>query len=148
MRRTPRAAAAMAVALLLCAAAAHGQASDQASGGGVQAPSELRPLGLPPLSVSSGDGEAKARGSGLPTTIALGGVVGLAVVAGGVVRLVARRKGGFFASLGAGGRAPAGIMEIIGRYPVGRGARVITTSRDLLPDRIFDEVVSRTYGTR
>ncbi|MBD3944085.1 oxidoreductase [Nocardioides ganghwensis] len=34
------------------------------------------------------------------------------------------------------------------RYPVGRGARVITTSRDLLPDRVFDEVVSRTYGTR
>lgn len=34
------------------------------------------------------------------------------------------------------------------RYPVGRGARMITTSRDLLPDRIFDEVVSRTYGTR
>jgi NAD(P)-dependent dehydrogenase (short-subunit alcohol dehydrogenase family) len=34
------------------------------------------------------------------------------------------------------------------RYPVGRGARTITTSRDLLPDRVFDEVVSRTYGTR
>ena len=34
------------------------------------------------------------------------------------------------------------------RYPVGRGARVITTSRDLLPDRVFDEMVSRTYGTR
>jgi NAD(P)-dependent dehydrogenase (short-subunit alcohol dehydrogenase family) len=34
------------------------------------------------------------------------------------------------------------------RYPVGRGARVITTSRDLLPDRVFDEVVSRAYGTR
>lgn len=34
------------------------------------------------------------------------------------------------------------------RYPVGRGARLITTSRDLLPDRVFDEVVSRTYGTR
>ncbi|MCP3423129.1 oxidoreductase [Nocardioides pinisoli] len=34
------------------------------------------------------------------------------------------------------------------RYPVGRGARTITTSRDLLPDRFFDEVVSRTYGTR
>jgi NAD(P)-dependent dehydrogenase (short-subunit alcohol dehydrogenase family) len=34
------------------------------------------------------------------------------------------------------------------RYPVGRGARMITTSRDLLPDRVFDEVVSRTYGTR
>ena len=34
------------------------------------------------------------------------------------------------------------------RYPVGRWARTITTSRDLLPDRVFDEVVSRTYGTR
>lgn len=34
------------------------------------------------------------------------------------------------------------------RYPVGRGARTITTSRDLLPDRVFDEVVSRTFGTR
>ena len=34
------------------------------------------------------------------------------------------------------------------RYPVGKGARTITTSRDLLPDRVFDEVVSRTFGTR
>lgn len=33
-------------------------------------------------------------------------------------------------------------------YPVGKGARMITTSRDLLPDRVFDEVVSRTFGTR
>ncbi len=34
------------------------------------------------------------------------------------------------------------------RYPVGKGARIITTSRDLLPDRVFDEMVSRTFGTR
>jgi len=34
------------------------------------------------------------------------------------------------------------------RYPVGRGARVITTSRDLLPDRVFDAVVGRMYGSR
>jgi NAD(P)-dependent dehydrogenase (short-subunit alcohol dehydrogenase family) len=34
------------------------------------------------------------------------------------------------------------------RYPVGRGARLITTSRDLLPDRIFDAVVGRIYGSR
>jgi NAD(P)-dependent dehydrogenase (short-subunit alcohol dehydrogenase family) len=34
------------------------------------------------------------------------------------------------------------------RYPVGKGARMITTGRDLLPDRVFDEVVSRAYGTR
>ncbi|MDZ5660658.1 oxidoreductase [Nocardioides sp. S-58] len=34
------------------------------------------------------------------------------------------------------------------RYPVGKGARLITTSRDLLPDRVFDQVVGRTFGVR
>lgn len=34
------------------------------------------------------------------------------------------------------------------RYPVGRGARMITTSRDLAPDRIYDQVVSRVFGSR
>jgi NAD(P)-dependent dehydrogenase (short-subunit alcohol dehydrogenase family) len=34
------------------------------------------------------------------------------------------------------------------RYPVGRGARMITGSRDHLPDRFFDQVVSRMYGAR
>jgi NAD(P)-dependent dehydrogenase (short-subunit alcohol dehydrogenase family) len=34
------------------------------------------------------------------------------------------------------------------RYPVGRGARMITGSRDHLPDRFFDQVVSRMYGSR
>ncbi len=34
------------------------------------------------------------------------------------------------------------------RYPVGKGARAITVSRDLTPDRIYDQVVSRIFGTR
>ena len=34
------------------------------------------------------------------------------------------------------------------RYPVGKGARAITLSRDLTPDRIYDQVVSRIFGTR
>jgi NAD(P)-dependent dehydrogenase (short-subunit alcohol dehydrogenase family) len=34
------------------------------------------------------------------------------------------------------------------RYPVGRGARIITSSRDHLPDRVMDQVVSRMYGSR
>jgi NAD(P)-dependent dehydrogenase (short-subunit alcohol dehydrogenase family) len=34
------------------------------------------------------------------------------------------------------------------RYPVGRGARMITSSRDHLPDRVFDGVISRMYGSR
>jgi len=34
------------------------------------------------------------------------------------------------------------------RYPVGKGARAITLSRDLTPDRLYDGVVSRIFGTR
>ncbi|HEY0904618.1 MAG TPA: oxidoreductase [Marmoricola sp.] len=34
------------------------------------------------------------------------------------------------------------------RYPVGRGARMVTAGRDHLPDRVFDQVVSRLYGAR
>lgn len=34
------------------------------------------------------------------------------------------------------------------RYPVGRGARMVTGSRDHLPDRLYDQVVSRLYGSR
>lgn len=34
------------------------------------------------------------------------------------------------------------------RYPVGWGARIITSSRDHTPDAVFDQVVSRMYGVR
>ena len=34
------------------------------------------------------------------------------------------------------------------RYPVGRGAGMITTSRDHTPDAVFDQVISRLYGSR
>jgi len=34
------------------------------------------------------------------------------------------------------------------RYPVGRGAGLITMSRDHTPDAIFDQVISRMYGSR
>jgi hypothetical protein len=34
------------------------------------------------------------------------------------------------------------------RYPVGRGARLITLSRDYTPDAIFDQMISRMYGSR
>jgi NAD(P)-dependent dehydrogenase (short-subunit alcohol dehydrogenase family) len=42
----------------------------------------------------------------------------------------------------------ATVQHPAARYPVGKGARMITTSRDLTPDRIFDQVVSRVFGTR
>ena len=45
-------------------------------------------------------------------------------------------------------RKAATVRRPAARYPVGRGARMITGSRDHLPDRVFDQVVSRLYGSR
>lgn len=42
----------------------------------------------------------------------------------------------------------ATVRRPAARYPVGRGARAVTRGRDLLPDAVFDQIVSRTYGSR
>ena len=34
------------------------------------------------------------------------------------------------------------------RYPVGKGARIATKGRDYLPDAAFDQIISRTFGSR
>lgn len=88
----------------------------------------------------------KAPGSGawmLQTGLSLGAVVALAAGAGWVVRSMARRNGGLRSALGAGGRAPAGILEILGRYPVSRGATLILLKLDR---RIL--LLSQTSGGR
>jgi hypothetical protein len=61
---------------------------------------------------------------------ALAGVVGLIVAAGVAVQAAARNRGGIRAALGAGGRSPAGLLEIIGRYPVTRGATLVLLRLD------------------
>lgn len=79
-------------------------------------------------------GAADAGAAGKPwfgrTMLALGGVLALALVSGAIARRLARGQGGLRASLGAGGRAPAGIMEILGRYPVGRGSTLVLLKLD------------------
>lgn len=42
----------------------------------------------------------------------------------------------------------ATVKRPAARYPVGRGARVVTSARDHLPDAVFDQIISRAYGTR
>lgn len=96
---------------------------------------ELRPLGAPGRALPKGPaGAAKPQVSGsawiLQTSISLGAVIALALAAGWVLRSLARKNGGLRASLGAGGRAPAGVLEILGRYPVGRGATLVLLKLD------------------
>jgi hypothetical protein len=106
--------------------AAHAGAADAAQ-------TESRPLPAPKAPSESAPLAAKGNGvsAGMVQTIAsLAGVVALIVVLGVTVRLVSRRGGGLMAALGAGGRAPSGILEVLGRYPVGRGSMLILLKLD------------------
>jgi flagellar biogenesis protein FliO len=82
------------------------------------------------LPLRSSSPESKVGGSTLQTVAALGGVITVILIAGVVVKRVARRGGGLLGALGPGGRAPSGLMEILGRYPVGRGATLVLLKVD------------------
>ena len=57
-------------------------------------------------------------------------VLALIMIVAMVVRAVARRQGGLRAALGAGGRAPGGLLEVLGRFPVGRGQTLVLLKLD------------------
>lgn len=48
-------------------------------------------------------------------------VVGLILVLAAAARFLSRRSGSVAAMMGPGGRAPSGVIEVLARYPVGRG---------------------------
>ena len=48
-------------------------------------------------------------------------VIGLILVLAAAARFVSRRSGSLAATLGPGGRAPSGVLEVLARYPVARG---------------------------
>lgn len=102
-------------------------AIDQATPADVWVPptSESMPLGLPePVASSSGDNASGETGKSLPagtlrTTLALGGVLLLIFALAWGFKRVARLSGGLAGQVGAGGRAPAGLVEVLARYPMG-----------------------------
>ncbi|MGE4151726.1 MAG: flagellar biosynthetic protein FliO [Phycisphaerales bacterium] len=80
--------------------------------------------------------EAKSSGglgltSGASRTVgALAAVVGLILVVRWFVRRMSQRVGGLAGQLGAGGRAPSGVLEVLGRYPVGKGQSLVLLRLD------------------
>lgn len=66
----------------------------------------------------------------LRTGASLAGVVVLIFVVAFVLKRVARRQGGLIASLGPGGRAPSGLLEVLGRYPIARGTTLVLLKVD------------------
>jgi hypothetical protein len=103
-----------------------------------QDPDASRPLGVPKDSRALRSPNAPApavprpaTGAGVAQTIlSLALVVGLILVIAGTARKLARRRGGLMSALGAGGPSPAGLIEILGRYPVARGQTLVLLKLD------------------
>ncbi len=66
----------------------------------------------------------------LQTMVALGGVLLLILGLGQVYKRLARSQGGLAGQLGAGGSAPSGIIEVIGRYPISKGMTLVVLKFD------------------
>lgn len=83
------------------------------------------------VSPAAGESDAKPVSIGgiLDVALPLAFVLGLALLASYVFRKAAA-KGGLGARLGAGGRAPSGILEVLGRYPICRGHTLVLLKLD------------------
>jgi len=102
-------------------------AEPRASGERAALPDESSmPLMVP---VQSGapeeDAAASSSGGWLRSVASVGLVVGLILVLAAATRFVSRRSGSVAATIGPGGRAPSGVLEVLARYPVGRGQTLV-----------------------
>lgn len=101
--------------------------------------------------VGASDDQAIGPGGGLPsmsdgwgqTIIALGGVLLLIFGVAQVFKRLSRSQGGLAGQLGAGGSAPSGILEVIGRYPIASGMTLVVLKFDR---RVL--LVSSSAGSR
>ena len=93
-----------------------------------------RPLGLPRGEPQQAPTQAGLKtGASLPEWAwqlgALGLVIASIFVIGALVRRVAPATG-LMGALGARGRAPSGVLEVLGRYPVSRGSMLVLLKLD------------------
>ena len=99
---------------------------------------ESRPLGLPRVRT-----EDQALGGGedvktpmvlgkdfVRTVAALGGVLMLIFALAHLYKRIVRTRGGLSGQIGAGGRAPAGLVEVLGRYPISSGMTLVVLRFD------------------
>lgn len=98
----------------------------------VSAHPDSRPLGQPRESKPGPAGRGADAGAGaagslgfLRTGLSLAFVVSLIVLGAVVARRVSKSKGGLAGAIGAGGPSPAGVLEVLGRYPVARGQSLV-----------------------
>lgn len=78
----------------------------------------------------AGGGSGSLGSGSVQSVIGLGFVLILILGGAGGLRYLARRQGGLMASMGPGGRAPTGLIEVLGRYPVARGQTLVLIKLD------------------
>jgi len=69
-------------------------------------------------------------GGYIQTIVALIGVILLILGLGQLYKRLARSQGSLVSQLGAGGSAPSGILEVIGRYPISKGMTLVVLKFD------------------
>lgn len=99
-------------------------------------PSESRPLGrataneTPEHSQGRGATPTSLGVGAVRTILALVFVVGLILFAWAIYRRLAAGAGGLGSQLSAGGRAPSGVLNVLGRYPISRGNTLVLLKLD------------------
>lgn len=94
---------------------------------------EARPIGpAHPVAATPDTAAHPPSNSGgfLRTSLALCGVIALIVASGAITRAVARSRGGLAGAFGPGGRAPSGVISVLGRYPIARGQKLVLLHLD------------------
>jgi flagellar biogenesis protein FliO len=101
--------------------------------GGVRGSAAAKPAGGAAKTQREADksaGHAKADSLWSGTAGPLVAVLGLIGIFAGVFALVLRGRGGLSGSLSGGRRAPAGILEVLGRYPLSRSQTLVLLKVD------------------
>jgi flagellar biogenesis protein FliO len=94
---------------------------------------DSRPLGEARAPLAAAPGAEPAPAAGASTVRTATALAGVLCVIGGlawIVRRVARVSGGLGGALGAGGRAPAGLVEVLARYPLGHRQTLVVLRFD------------------
>ncbi len=98
--------------------------------------SESKPLGLPRQrqNQSLGGDDVKTPAvlgkEFIRTVAALSGVLLLIFALAQLYKRFARTRGGLSGQIGAGGRAPAGLVEVLARYPISSGMTIVVLRFD------------------
>jgi len=90
---------------------------------------ESLPLGAP-AARGAADGDIVGAPSNLTMIASLLAVIGLIVLLGALYKWLSAKAGGLAGQVGAGGKSPAGILSVLGRYPLGRGQTLVLLQVD------------------